>query len=107
MLVGGEWVSADSSFTTYNPATEKPVASFPSGEAKHVDMAVKAAHDALEGWSRTPAPKRGELLLRVAGLLRRDKERLGRLVATEMGKVMPEALGDVQEAIDTFEYFAG
>lgn len=107
MYIGGEWIRADSEFETLDPATEKVLARFPVGNANHVDMAVGAARDAFAKWSRTPPPRRGEILLRVAELLRKDKERLGRLVATEMGKVLPEALGDVQEAIDTFEYFAG
>ncbi|MFH0737075.1 MAG: aldehyde dehydrogenase family protein [Candidatus Micrarchaeota archaeon] len=107
MYIGGEWVSAESGFDSFDPATERPIARFPLGNASHVGMAVDAAVDALPKWSSTPAPLRGGILLRAAHLLRRDKERLGRLVATEMGKVMSEALGDVQEAIDTFEYFAG
>jgi acyl-CoA reductase-like NAD-dependent aldehyde dehydrogenase len=107
MYIGGKWIGADSTFETINPTTEKVLARFPQGNEKHVDMAVDAAHDALDKWSRTPPPVRGQILLRVAELLKKDKERLGKLVATEMGKVLPEALGDVQESIDTFEYFAG
>jgi aldehyde dehydrogenase (NAD+) len=61
----------------------------------------------LKGWSLTPPPERGLILLKVAELLKKEKQRLGKVVATEMGKVMPEALGDVQEAIDIFEYMAG
>ncbi|MEW6036349.1 MAG: aldehyde dehydrogenase family protein [Candidatus Micrarchaeota archaeon] len=107
MYIGGEWVGADSEFESLNPSNGKVIARFPQGGAAHVDLAVEAAREALPAWSRTPPPKRGLILLKAAGLLRKDKQRLGRLVATEMGKVMKEALGDVQEAIDTFEYFAG
>jgi alpha-ketoglutaric semialdehyde dehydrogenase len=106
MYIGGEWVVAETDFETLNPATEKPIAYFPSGNAEHVDMAVGAARDALPKWSRLPPPKRGLILQKAAEILKSEKERLGRLVATEMGKVLPEALGDVQEAIDTFEYFS-
>ncbi|MCI0504193.1 aldehyde dehydrogenase family protein [Candidatus Micrarchaeota archaeon] len=107
MYIGGEWTGGDGYFETINPATEKPIAKFPSGTARHVDMAVDAAKAALPKWSMMPPPKRGLILLRIAEILKAEKERLGRLVSTEMGKVLPEALGDVQEAIDTFEYFAG
>ncbi len=107
MLIGGEWTGAETCFDSVDPATEKPIARFPAGGAAHVDEAVDAAHDALAKWSKVPPPKRGLILQKAADLLRADKGRLGRLVATEMGKVLPEALGDVQEAIDTFEYFAG
>jgi len=74
---------------------------------KDVDRAVDAAREAFEKWSRMPPPSRGRILLKVAEILREEKAGLGTLVATEMGKVMPEALGDVQEAIDVFEYMAG
>lgn len=107
MCIGGDWIEGNDYFDDINPATEKVLAQFPAGSAKDVDAAVAAAYDALPSWSGTPAPARARILLNVAAMLRAEKQRLGRLVATEMGKVLPEALGDVQEAIDTFEYFSG
>lgn len=107
MYVGGEWTGAGSYFDTVNPATEEVAGRFPLGSIKDVNKAADAAQEAFRKWAETPPPARGRLLCRVADILRAEKERLGRLVATKMGKVMPEALGDVQEAIDTFEYFAG
>ncbi|MDD5339779.1 MAG: aldehyde dehydrogenase family protein [Candidatus ainarchaeum sp.] len=107
MHIGGEWVGGDGYFNDLNPATGQVMARFPAGSAGDVDRAVDAAEGALKSWSETPPPKRGRILQRTADILRKEKERLGTLVATEMGKVMPEALGDVQEAIDVFEYFAG
>lgn len=107
MYIGGEWTGAGSYFDDLNPATEQVLARFPSGTVKDVDRAVDAAHDAFGKWSRTPPPARGRILYDVAEILREEKAGLGKLVATEMGKVMPEALGDVQEAIDIFEYMAG
>ncbi len=107
MYIGGEWIGAETAFDDLNPTDGSVLARVSKGTAEHVRMAVDAASEAFRPWSETPPPKRGLLLLRIAELMRRDKQRLGRLVATEMGKVMPEALGDVQEAIDVFEYFAG
>lgn len=107
MYIDGEWVSGSAHFDDTNPATEESLARFPSGSGEDVNRAVDAAEEAFKGWSEMPPPRRGRILQRTADMLRRDKERLGILVATEMGKVMPEALGDVQEAIDIFEYFAG
>ncbi|MBU0531983.1 aldehyde dehydrogenase family protein [Candidatus Micrarchaeota archaeon] len=107
MYIDGKWIGADETFETINPTTEKIIAKFPKGKDKHVKMAVGAAEDAYKKWSETPPPTRGRLLQNIADLLRKDKQRLGRLVSTEMGKVLPEALGDVQEAIDVFEYMAG
>jgi acyl-CoA reductase-like NAD-dependent aldehyde dehydrogenase len=109
ILVGGKWVKSSSGETSesINPASEKPLGLFQLGTAHDVDQAVEAAEKALPAWRGLPAPKRGELLLRIAQLLRKEKERLARLVTMEMGKVFSEARGDVQEAIDIAEYMAG
>lgn len=107
MYIGGEWVGGKVHFDDADPATEEVIARFPAGSGEDVNRAVDAAEDAFKSWSEMPPPKRGRILQRTADILRREKGRLGTLVATEMGKVMPEALGDVQEAIDVFEYFAG
>jgi acyl-CoA reductase-like NAD-dependent aldehyde dehydrogenase len=109
ILIGGKWVTSVSgeTFPSLNPATEKPIGRFQSGTGTDVDRAVEAAQAAFLPWSRTPAPKRALILLRFAGLLRSRKEPLARLLTREMGKVLPEARGDVQEAIDTAEYISG
>lgn len=108
-FVNGKWVkpSGRKFFVSLNPATEKPLASFPLGTEGDVQLAIDAAEKALPLWKRVPAPKRGGILLKFALLLRQKKEELARLVTLEMGKVLPEARGDVQEAIDCAEYFAG
>jgi alpha-ketoglutaric semialdehyde dehydrogenase len=109
-LIGGEWRDArsGSTFTSVSPANhEDVVGEFPSSGAEDVDAAVSAAKSAYPGWSGLPAPKRGEILFRVARLLAEHKEELSRLMTREMGKVLPEARGDVQEAIDVAYYMAG
>ena len=107
--INGKWVPSGSgkTFESLNPATEQPIGLFQSGNAQDVEAAVEAAENALNSWSSTPAPKRALIILKAAELLKKEKQRLGRLVSTEMGKVLPEALGDVQEAIDMAEYTAG
>jgi acyl-CoA reductase-like NAD-dependent aldehyde dehydrogenase len=109
ILIGGKWIKSSSGEAqeSINPANEKPLGTFQRGTAHDVDLAVEAAQRALPAWSDLPAPKRGEILLRTAHLLRENKERLARLMTTEMGKVISEARGDVQEAIDITEYMAG
>jgi aldehyde dehydrogenase (NAD+) len=109
MYIGGKWVSSDSgkTFESLNPANGKPLGRFQKGTQKDVKKAITAAKRAFPKWSKIPPPKRGDILLRIAQLLRKEKARLGRLVTTEMGKVISEGLGDVQEAIDIFEYMAG
>jgi alpha-ketoglutaric semialdehyde dehydrogenase len=109
LFIDGQWVEPDGAkrFETVNPATRAPVASFVAGTAADVDRAVAAAAKAFPAWKNTPAPRRGDILLAAAQEMRRRKAELGRLVTTEMGKVIGEGLGDVQESIDFIEYMAG
>jgi len=109
-FVAGEWIESVSgrTFESRNPADRDDlVGTFQASTAADVAMAVRAAEVAFPAWRATPAPKRGELLLRYAALLRRDKGPLARALTREMGKVLPEARGDVQEAIDIAELMAG
>ncbi|HII40216.1 MAG TPA: aldehyde dehydrogenase family protein [Thermoplasmata archaeon] len=108
LFIHGKWrASKGKRFETRNPATGEVLATFPLATADEVNAAVKAAKDAFEGWRKTPAPRRGEILLEAARILKRKKEELGRIVTSEMGKVIAEGRGDVQEAIDFYTYAAG
>ena len=109
-FIGGNWVNAKGkkTFVSLNPADKRRiVAKAPLSEREDVDLAVSAASAALADWRRLPAPGRGEILFRAGELLLREKRRVGELVTTEMGKVLSEGLGDVQEAIDMAFYMAG
>jgi aldehyde dehydrogenase (NAD+) len=109
-LIAGEWVDARSgkSFTSTSPANRDDViGEFPASGSADVDAAVAAAKAAYPAWWTMPAPKRGEILFKVARILSEHKEELSRLLTREMGKVLPEARGDVQEAIDVAYYMAG
>jgi acyl-CoA reductase-like NAD-dependent aldehyde dehydrogenase len=107
--IGGKWVDAQSceTFPTYNPATEAIIGYAPNSAAADIDAAVKAAKAAYKSWRLTPAPRRGEILYRVAHLLTERKEQLARLMTQEMGKILAETRGDVQEAIDMAYYMGG
>jgi aldehyde dehydrogenase (NAD+) len=107
--IGGEWVAAASgaTFETVSPATGDSLGSFPRSGPEDVDRAVAAAKEAFRSWRLVPAPKRGEILMRFAQLLVGEKEELAQLMTREMGKVVAEARGDVQEAIDMSFYMAG
>ncbi len=108
--IGGEWVEARSgeTFVSTNPARPaEELGEFPRSRGEDVRAAVDAAAQAFAAWSRTPAPKRAEILYRVARLLEERKEELARTMTREMGKVLNEARGDVQEAIDMAYYMAG
>ena len=109
-FIGGEWIESTSgrAFDNRNPAnTDDLVGMFPSSTAEDVDAAVQAASGAAESWRLTPAPKRAEILYRAAETLVRRKEELAREMTREMGKVLAETRGDVQEAIDMTYYMAG
>jgi acyl-CoA reductase-like NAD-dependent aldehyde dehydrogenase len=95
-------------FNSLNPADARQiVASAPLSGPGDVNHAVEAAQKAFPAWNLLPAPRRGEILFKAAELLQREKARLGELVTREMGKVLTEGLGDVQEAIDMGFYMAG
>src|SRR5881275_141855 len=100
--IDGEWVDASSgeTFDSTSPANGDAIGVFPRSGPDDVDRAVAAAKAAYEEWRLVPAPKRGEILFRFGALLADQKEDLAQLMAREMGKVLPEARGDVQEAID-------
>ena len=107
--IGGEWVASRSGdmLESLNPATEEILATAPNSSADEVNAAVDAAREAYKSWRLTPAPRRGEILFRVAEVLKTHKEDLARLLTQEMGKVIAEARGDVQEAIDMAYYMGG
>ena len=107
--IAGQWVDALSgeTFASNNPANGELIGEAPKGGRADVERAVAAAAEAYSKWRKVPAPKRGEVLFRVAALLEQNKERLAQLLTREMGKVLPEARGDVQEAIDMAYYMGG
>jgi alpha-ketoglutaric semialdehyde dehydrogenase len=108
-FIGGDWVDAASgdTFESLSPATGEQIGVFPKSDAADVDRAVEAAKAACEEWRLVPAPRRGEILFRFGQLLIDHKEDLAQLMTREMGKVLPEARGDVQEAIDMSFYMGG
>jgi aldehyde dehydrogenase (NAD+) len=109
LFIDGEWVRSISgqTFHTTNPANGENLATFPKGTGEDVLKAVEAAERALPQWKKFPPPKRGEILLNASFIMRQRKDELGDLVTKEMGKIIAEGRGDVQEAIDFFEYISG
>ncbi len=107
--IGGRWVEARSgrTFPSVNPANGEVLGEVALSGKEDVDAAVEAAANAFDAWRKTPAPRRGEILFRAAETLVRRKEELARLMTQEMGKVLKETRGDVQEAIDMTYYVAG
>ncbi len=108
--IGGRWVkpSGGAMMENRNPAdTRDIVGLFPASTSEDVDAAVNAAREALPKWRATPAPKRAEILYRLGQILIERKEQFAQDMTREMGKVLKETRGDVQEAIDMTFYAAG
>ena len=109
-FINGEWVAPRSGKTleNRNPANvDELIGIFPLSSREDVDAAVSAAKEAYKSWRLVPAPKRAEILFRAAELLVKRKEEFSRDMTREMGKVLAETRGDVQEAIDMTYYMAG
>ena len=109
-FINGKWVESKSgqTFENRNPAdTNDLIGVFQKSNAEDVKAAVDAASAAYKTWRLVPAPKRGEILYRIANRLLAEKEKFSRDMTREMGKVLAETRGDVQEAIDMTFYMAG
>lgn len=107
--IGGQSVAGSTGeyYPDVNPATGELLGQTSVAGAAEVDLAARTAHEAFKSWRAMPAPRRGEILYRIAQLIEERKEDLARLMSQEMGKVLFEARGDVQEAVDEFYYMAG
>jgi len=109
-FINGEWVEArcGKTFENSNPADRRDVIGvFQASDKCDVEDAIAAAHEAYRSWRLVPAPKRAEFLYRAAQMLVERKEELARDMTREMGKILKETRGDVQEAIDMGFYMAG
>ena len=108
-FIGGKWAAARDgvTFESRNPANRDEVLGvYARSQAADVEAAVAAAKAAYPAWRKTPAPGRGAILFRMGQLLQTHKEELAQRMTLEMGKVLIEARGDVQEAIDMAFYIA-
>ena len=106
-FIAGEWVAPTTGayFENRNPADwNEVIGCFPRSGPDDVARAVAAAQRGFARWSKTPAPIRGDVLHRVGDLLVQRKDEIARAMTREMGKVLAETRGDVQEGIDTAYY---
>jgi acyl-CoA reductase-like NAD-dependent aldehyde dehydrogenase len=107
--IGGRWVPARSgkTFLNHNPATGDVLGEYPSSGPKDVNDAAEAARKAFRTWRLVPAPKRAEIVFRAGEIIRARKEELAKAMTREMGKILIETRGDVQEGIDMAYLAAG
>jgi acyl-CoA reductase-like NAD-dependent aldehyde dehydrogenase len=108
--INGKWIETgtNGTFENVNPADHSDIVGvFPKSGAEEVEAAVAAAKEAFRGWSLTPAPKRADIIKKAGDLLLEHKEEIARQMTREMGKILLETRGDVQEGIDTAYMAAG
>lgn len=97
----GEWLESTS------PATGEVIAKVRQATAEEYEAVVTAAQEAFQRWREVPAPQRGEIVRKIGEAMRAKKEQLGSLITLEMGKILQEGLGEVQEAIDIADFAVG
>jgi len=103
----GKWIASGTPYTCVNPTDNKPIARVTLGTKVDYETAMSEMEKAMVGWQLTPAPKRGEIVRLIGEAIRAKKDALGKLIALEMGKILKEALGEVQEFIDICDYATG
>ncbi|HKV07138.1 MAG TPA: aldehyde dehydrogenase family protein [Thermoanaerobaculia bacterium] len=104
----GQWIATHGErVDSLNPATGEPIASVRMATAEDYERVAAVSLEAFREWQTWPAPRRGEIVRQLGDELRRHKEDLGRLVTLEVGKILPEGLGEVQEMIDMADLAVG
>jgi aldehyde dehydrogenase (NAD+) len=104
----GAWLDTTGEvLESVNPATGEVIARVRQASVAEYETCVAAAEEAFLRWRQVPAPKRGEVVRRVGNAMREQKDALGRLITLEMGKIVQEGWGEVQEAIDIADFAVG
>src|SRR2546428_13319720 len=108
MFIDGEWVDSrkEETIEVVNPATERVIASVPKASREQAKAALEAAEDAQPKWEDLAPLQRASFLFKTAQLIRRDKERLARLLTSEQGKPLFEARAEIEGAASNFEDYA-
>jgi aldehyde dehydrogenase (NAD+) len=105
-FINGEWVKGGKPLVSLNPAdTRDVVAVFGEAEKSHVRQAAQAARATQKPWAKTPAPVRAGIIHNFGQLIESNKDAIARALTREIGKPLREALGSVQEAVDTCHFF--
>jgi aldehyde dehydrogenase (NAD+) len=104
----GQWIKTTGpELVSYNPTTGEPIASVRQATVEEYEQVVSAAEEGFRSWRMMPAPLRGQVIRDLGEELRKYKDPLGRLVSLEMGKILSEGLGEVQEMIDICDFAVG
>merc|ERR1719489_699804 len=106
-VFNGQWGGSGEVVTSLCPANGRPIAKVQQGNLADYEECVQAAQQAWQTWADMPAPARGEIVRQIGEALRAKLQPLGRLVSLEMGKIVPEGVGEVQEYVDICDYAVG
>jgi len=106
-VFGGKWFGSVEVMTSFSPINNEPIARVTQGTVADYQEIVSASQEAWNQWADIPAPLRGEVVRQIGEALRAKKTALGQLVSLEMGKILPEGEGEVQEFIDICDYAVG
>src|SRR5258707_9780208 len=107
-FIAGEWVDGSSVTRDINPSnTNDLVGEYSQADVAQTNSAIEAAKAAFPAWSRTTPQERHDILLRASTEILARREELGRLLAREEGKSLPEAIGEATRAGQIFDFFAG
>uniref|UniRef100_A0ABI7ZWU6 aldehyde dehydrogenase (NAD(+)) n=1 Tax=Felis catus TaxID=9685 RepID=A0ABI7ZWU6_FELCA len=106
-VYNGSWGGRGEVITTYCPANNEPIARVRQASVADYEETVKKAREAWRIWAEVPAPKRGEVVRQIGDALREKIQVLGSLVSLEMGKILVEGVGEVQEYVDICDYAVG
>merc|ERR1711970_341258 len=106
-MYNGQWIGSGEVVTSMCPANKRPIATVQQGTVQDYDACVKASREAWQVWADMTAPARGEIVRQIGEAIREKLEPLGKLVSLEMGKIVPEGIGEVQEYVDICDYAVG
>lgn len=109
VCLAGKWIECPNtdSIDSFSPSTGEKLSTITQIDRKTYDQMLDDSHEAFKKWRMVPAPQRGELIRDIGQALRENKQELGELISMEMGKILTEGLGEVQEAIDIADYAVG
>ncbi|XP_032513379.2 putative aldehyde dehydrogenase family 7 member A1 homolog [Danaus plexippus] len=106
-VFNGKWEANGPMIQTFSPANGKVIAEVQAASVADYESCAKAAQDAWHEWAEMPAPARGEIVRQIGDALREKLQPLGQLVSLEMGKILPEAIGEVVEYIHVCDLALG
>ncbi|BFG39591.1 hypothetical protein CerSpe_258650 [Prunus speciosa] len=106
-FINGKWKASGPVISTVNPSNNQQIAKVTEVSIEDYEEGLRACNEAANTWKSLPAPKRGEIVRQIGDALREKLQHLGRLVSLEMGKILAEGIGEVQEVIDMCDYAVG